>query len=482
MTDDVVIVGAGPAGLMLACELRLAGVRPLVLERLPERTGLSKALAVVGRAVDVLDARGLLDRFTAAGATGAGFAHFALMPLDLSRLDNLDLRGLLIRQADTERILEQRATELGATIRRGVEVTGLRQDEDGVTLDISGEQLRTRFVVGCDGGSSLVRKQAGIGFPGLPPTRLLRLGEVTLPDGPPPFEPFQPVDGKRDPLLATIVIPLGSDGYRIITNEPYPPDLDRDAPMTVEELQASIRRTRGSDLNLGEVRWLSRYTDASRQAEQYRAGRVLLAGDAAHTHLPAGGPGINTALLDAVNLGWKLAGELQGRDLLDTYHSERHPEGERVLLHTRAQAALLTQDQHIGALREVVSQLLQYEPALRHLVNLMYGLDTRYDVDAGTSPLLGRWAPDLKLTTAEGTTRVADLLHDAKGVLLDLTSQGTFAAEADGWADRVTIVRAGCDNAPADALLIRPDGYVAWAAPGAAAPLTAALTRWFGTA
>ena len=284
------------------------------------------------------------------------------------------------------------------------------------------------------------------------------------------------------------LIPLGSGFYRVITTEPYPAGLDRDAPMTLDELRASIRRVNGRDLPISGTRWVSRFTDSSRQAG-YRAGRVLLAGDAAHIHLPAGGPGLNTGLQDAVNLGWKLAAEVQGwapPGLLDTYHAERHAEGERVLLHTRAQGALMGSggDKRITALREVLGQLLKYEQPLRHLVSLMYALDTCYDTGtADPHPLAGRWAPDLALTIPAGATTVAELLHPARGVLLDLTEKGSLAGNGHRWEDTVDIIAAHCTAAPADALLIRPDGYVGLAvlqvapAPRRAAPRPHHLVR-----
>jgi 2-polyprenyl-6-methoxyphenol hydroxylase-like FAD-dependent oxidoreductase len=486
MDTDVVIAGAGPTGLMLACELHLAGVRPIVLERLPQPTGLSKALALVGRSVDSLDYRGLLDRFRARAAVAIPNAvHFALIPLDLGKVGNLGLRGVFIQQAATEEVLTGYAHELGVEIRRGQELTALHQDTDSVNVQVNGprghQQLRARFVVGCDGGASAVRQQARIDFPGIPPTFLLRLGDVTLAGELTP----QDLPDLRVPL-----IPLGSGFYRVITSEPYPAELDRDAPMTLDELRASIRRANGRDLPISGTRWLSRFTDSSRQAARYRAGRVLVAGDAAHIHLPAGGPGLNTGLQDAVNLGWKLAAEVRGwapPGLLDSYHTERHAEGERVLLHTRAQGALIGSgaDDRIAALREVLGQLLQYEQPLRHLVNLMYALDTRYDTGtADPHPLAGCWAPDLALTTPAGASSVAELLHPARGVLLDLTDGGSFAGNGHGWKDRVDIVTAHCTAPPAAALLIRPDGYVAWAASPNTSDndgLRHALTSWFGS-
>jgi 2-polyprenyl-6-methoxyphenol hydroxylase-like FAD-dependent oxidoreductase len=481
---DVVIAGAGPTGLMLACELRLAGVHPVVLERLAEPSGLSKALALVGRSVDALDYRGLLGRFRARAAVAIpNAAHFAMIPLDLGKLGDLRLRGVFIQQAATEEILRDYARELGVQIRAGCELTALHQDANGVDVQVNGAhgpgRLRTRFVVGCDGGASTVRRQAGIDFPGIPATSLLRLGDVTLEGGMTPDD----LPGTRVPL-----IPLGAGFYRVITSEPYPAGLDREAPMTLDELRASIRRVNGRDLPISGTRWVSRFTDSSRQAAHYRAGRVLLAGDAAHIHLPAGGPGLNTGLQDAINLGWKLAAEIRGwapLGLLDTYHTERHAEGERILMHTRAQGALMGSggDERIAALREVLRQLLQYEQPLRHLVSLMYGLDTRLETGRpDPHPLAGRWAPDLALTTPAGASSTAELLRPARGVLLDLTDHGSFAGNGHGWKDRVDAITAH-GASPVAALLIRPDGYVAWAT-SLDAPdgdgLRHALTTWFG--
>jgi 2-polyprenyl-6-methoxyphenol hydroxylase-like FAD-dependent oxidoreductase len=412
-------------------------------------------------------------------------AHFALIPLDLAKAGDIGLRGVFIQQAATEEILNSWAQDLGVQIHRDREVTKLAQDPDGVNIELTGPDvrgtLRARYLVGCDGGGSTIRREAGIGFPGLPPAFLLRLGDVTLEPG------VTPADL---PDLRVPLIPLGGGFYRVIVSEPYPADLNRDTPMTLEELRSAIRRVNGDDLPISGTRWVSRFTDASRQAARYREGRVLLAGDAAHIHLPAGGPGLNTGLQDALNLGWKLAAQVRGwapPGLLDSYHRERHAEGERVLLHTRAQGALMgtAADGRIAALREIVAQLLQYPEPLRHLISLMYGLDTRYETGtASPHPLAGRWAPDVAVTTADGATRVAKLLRSGRGVLLDLSPGGVFAHAGHGWRDRIDIRTAEHPSPPASALLIRPDGYVAWAAATDAediGSLRDALTTWFGT-
>src|SRR5262245_2669105 len=424
MMEDVVIVGAGPTGLMLACELRLAGTRARVLEQLPKPTGLSKALALTGRAVDLLDCRGLLERFQAHQPVEtmsiAALFHFGGIPIDRQRLKGNPPKFLFVLQAVTERLLAERADELGVEVCRGHEVIGLEQDGERVQLNIrSADQkgrLDARFVVGCDGGRSVVREMAGIGFPGTSPTRLLRLGDVKFGElrddsarwqaGRPPFPP------------------LDNGYFRVITVEPYPAGFDRDVPMTLDELRDSVRRTTGRDVPMTEARWLSRFTDASRQADAYRKGRVLLAGDAAHIQLPAGGPGLSTGLNDAANLGWKLSGQIQGwapPGLLDSYHAERHPVGARVLMHTRAQSALFAPAVHTPALRELFGELMQDDQTLRHIVDLLQGNDVRYPMseDHDAHPLVGGWAPELTVVARGVRSRLSQLMHRARGVLVD---------------------------------------------------------------
>ena len=470
MTNDVVIVGAGPTGLLLASELALAGLHPIVLERLPEPTGLSKALALLGRSVDMLERRGLLDRFADRAPVGPPiFAHFAMLPLDLAVVAELGVRGILLPQAQTEEILLARALELGVKIRRNQAVDGLEQDPDGVTLTVGGQRVRARFVVGCDGGSSTVRKLAGIGFPGTAPSRLLRLADFSVPEGAAGEDHLGLPTGERLPYFKSGVVPLNDGYFRVITNEPYPTGFDRDAPMTVAELQDSVQRTKGVRLQITGTRWMSRFTDATRQADRYRAGRVLLAGDAAHIHLPAGGPGLNTGLQDAVNLGWKLAAEIRGwapKGLLDTYHTERHAEGARVLLHTRAQGALGLADERVASLRALFAELLQDAPTTRRIARLLYSLDTHYDMGGDqTHPLVGRWAPDVVLP--DGAS-LAEHLHGGRAVLI--------GAECPGWEDRVDAT----PKITSEAMLVRPDGYVAWAGSPADSGLHLALERWFG--
>ncbi len=493
---DVVIAGGGPAGLMLASELRLGGVAPVVLERLPAPTGLSKALGLIGRVVQTLDYRGLLERFDAGFVPAAAysrFAHLGGIPLDVSRLLDSAPPGhfpalVPARQAQVEEVLEERARELGADIRRGHELVGLSQDEEAVTVAVAGPdgpyQLRARYLVGCDGAHSLVRKQSGIGFPGTPPTQVLRLGDVTLSG---PERDRVPPGILRTAAGVFSAGPLGEDVVRIVVSEWGQP-VDRDTPPTLEELRASVRRVLGVDLAMRQPRWLSRFTDAAHQADRYRAGRVLLAGDAAHIQLPAGGPGMTTALQDVANLGWKLAAQLRGwapPGLLDTYHAERHPVGERMLSFTRVQGVLLAPGEQVSALRDLVGELLTHQQTLRYVVDRLLGLDIRYDLDgAAAHPLVGGWAPDLPLRTDSGDMRLATLMHRARPVLLDLTPDGWPRAAAAGWTDRVDSTVARSDE-PLEGILVRPDGYVAWAAaPGSRDTngLRQALQTWFGVA
>jgi 2-polyprenyl-6-methoxyphenol hydroxylase-like FAD-dependent oxidoreductase len=498
---DVVVAGGGPAGLLLASELRLGGAEPVVLERLPAPTGLSKALALVGRVVQALDYRGLLERLDAGSVPAAAysrFAHLGGIPLDVSRLIESAPPWYFpapvpARQAQVEAVLEARARELGADVRRGHELAGLVQDQDAVTVEVRGPQgayrLRASYLVGCDGARSLVRKQAGIGFPGTAPTQLYWLGEVTLAEA---DLGRLPQRIERTAAGQFTAVPLGGAVHRIVVSEwAQPPGhADRDIPPDIEELRAAVRRVAGIDLAMRQPRWLSRFTDAARQADRYRAGRVLLAGDAAHIQLPAGGPGMSTALQDVLNLGWKLAAQVKGwapPGLLDSYHAERHPVGERMLSFTRAQGVLLSPGEHVTALRELVGELLTHEQALRYVVDRLLGLDTRYDLSvdhAAAHPLEGGWAPDLPLRADGGETRLATLMHGARPVLLDLTSDGRLRAAAAGWTHRVHTAMARSDE-PLEGILVRPDGYVAWAAaPGDhnTERLRHALQKWFGVA
>ncbi|MEU5875327.1 FAD-dependent monooxygenase [Glycomyces sp. NPDC047369] len=475
---QVAITGAGPTGLMLACELRLAGVDVLVLEREhARRTVESRAGGLHARTLEVLDQRGLADRFLERGRRRPG-AHYAGLPLDLADLPTRFPYLLLLMQSEVERLLEERALETGASILRGAELAGFGQDGDGVTLGLAdGTSLRADYLVGCDGGRSTVRRLARIGFPGTPATMTAMLGDVHLTD-PPEREIFQ--ERRADGSFS--VLKFGPDWYRVITNE-FDRVRDRDDPVTLDVLSAAMRKIAGTDFGMHSPRWLSHHGDAARQADRYRDRRVLLAGDAAHVHFPAGGQGLNTGVQDAVNLGWKLAAVVRGQapdSLLDTYGAERHPVAARVLQNTRAQTALWRVDDHTSALRDTMADLLGVDGVRTRLAGEITAIDTRYPMP-GSDDLLGRRMPDLDL---EGG-RVSDLLHRGRAVLLDLAGLRGLEAVAAGWTGGADLVRAR-PAAPfgADAVLIRPDGHVAWAARPGAEPdldaLRAALATWLG--
>jgi 2-polyprenyl-6-methoxyphenol hydroxylase-like FAD-dependent oxidoreductase len=492
--DDVVIVGAGPTGLVLAIELATAGVRPVVLERLTERSTEPRANGLAGRVVTALDHRGLLEPLRAeAGYCGPVPAYpFAAMTLPLHRLgpDN-PIRVLQIPQPVLERVLQEHALRLGVVIHRGQELTGLRQHAAGVELEIAGGPNRTaRHLVGADGGRSTVRKLAGIEFPGhSDEATVMRLGRVTLPAEllsergelvVPGFGTLAPTSWTR---TETGVIAFGSftpGSYLLSTVEHS--GAAPDGPMELAELNAAVDRVLGAHVPItgvaepGSLR--RRAGQQTRLARDYVAGRVLLVGDAAHVHSAIGGPGLNLGVQDALNLGWKLAAQVRGwapAGLLASYQAERRPVGERVMTASLTQLGLLRSGPEVTALRAVFGELLDDDTALRRIADLMAGTDIRYPMPlAQPHPLLGGFAPDLEVTTVDGPARVAELLRPAGALLLDLT--GTVE-RPDAWDDRVRLVRAECPNPPAEALLIRPDGYVAWAG---GSGLAETLHAWFG--
>jgi 3-(3-hydroxy-phenyl)propionate hydroxylase len=494
---DVVIAGAGPTGLMLACELRLAGVDVTLVERLSERTGESRAGGMHSRTLEVLDQRGIVDRFLAAGEL-QGVGHFSGLRLEFDESESRHPYPLMILQYTIERLLEEWAAELGVRVRWSSGVNGISQDDSGVTVELGSAgtapaTLRARYLVGCDGGRSTVRKLAGIDFPGTPATMTSLIGDVELPDLREDY-----IWGRRCPGGDYSVIAFEPGWYRVITTE-HGRVPDRDEPTTFEQLRDSLIRIAGTDYGMNSPRWVSRFSDAARQAARYREGRVLLAGDAAHIHFPAGGQGLNMGVQDAVNLGWKLASVVRGQapeSLLDTYHAERHPVGERVLHNTRAQAALARPGAHTDALRDVFSALIVFDDVNQYLRGMLTALDIRYPADSDHL-LAGRRVPDADLKTTDGATRVHELLHAARPVLLDLRGSAEVAAAAQGWTDRVDLLEArseddhwpvpavGAVPAPA-ALLIRPDGHVAWAAAAGGTPdtsaLRTALATWCGPA
>lgn len=476
----VVVAGAGPTGTMLAAELALAGVDVAVVERRAGRElDGARAGGLHARTIEVLDQRGVADRFLSEG-TVAQVGGFAWTPLDIGDLPTRHPYGLGLWQRHIERILAGWAQELGVPVRRGCEVTGLAQDDAGVDVELSdGGTLRARYLVGCDGGRSLVRRAAGVDFPGWDPTTSHLIAEVELAEEPEEW-------GLRHDATGIHALGRQEDGSaRVMVTEPC---LASGEP-TLQVLSEALVAAYGTDFGVHSPRSISRFTDMTRQAAAYRSGRVLLAGDAAHVHPPVGGQGLNLGVQDAVNLGWKLAQVVAGtapERLLDTYHDERHPVGARVLQNTMAQTALLRADDRSRAARAAVAELLGMDEPRRRFGAMMAGLDVHYDLGDG-HPLLGRRMPDLDLVAAGGPLRVYQLLHDGRPVLLDLAASGFDAAP---WADRVRSVAAECDGpwelpalgaveAPA-AVLIRPDGYVAWVGDGTDRGLREALGTWFG--
>jgi 2-polyprenyl-6-methoxyphenol hydroxylase-like FAD-dependent oxidoreductase len=509
MPVDVVIAGAGPNGLMLACELGLAGVRPVLLEARPEPGTESRANGLVGQVVRTLDMRSLLERLSGSPQPPQPSPAFVFggLPLDLRRLADNPLFGLPVPQRRIEQVLAERAGELGAEIRRGHALVGLAQDGGAVTVEVDGPEGRyriaARYLVGADGGRSTTRKLCGIGFPGSTsddvvsrtaqvrvPPELLDAGSGGLAVPGHGIVPaflhhrtdrgvfvYGPLPG-RPPLVSTIE--WGRHGAA------------DEMPMTLDEMRASIARVLGADVPLlppaGEGPHLLRRVSGgnTRIADRYRDGRVLLVGDAAHVHSAIGGPGLNLGLQDAVNLGWKLAAAVQGRapdGLLDSYETERRPVAERVSMHTRAQMALLAPGSEVTALRALFVELLEDERTTAHIAALMSGADVRYPMGAGTShPLVGGLAPELELDAGAGPVRLAELIRDARPLLVDFTADGDLAGEVADWEGVAAV--ASRSPGPATALLLRPDGYVAWAT---ASPhpdrrerdlLRAALGRW----
>ncbi|MFJ9892996.1 FAD-dependent monooxygenase [Streptomyces sp. NPDC091280] len=494
---DVLVVGGGPVGMLLATELRISRVRAVVLEQLTERTPHSKAFGLHARSLESLDRRGLLERFRD-GARSWNNGHFAGLDawVDFSALDSEHGYALLSEQTRTERLLEERAREVDTEIRRGHEVTAVRQDADGVEAEVTGPDgtytLRARYAVGCDGGHSLVRRQAGIAFPGTGGRVTARLGDVILPD-----RENAPMGMERTERGLLFCVPLDDTYHRVSTFD-FQAERETGTELTLDELTASLREIWGSDLGAHSPRWLSVFTDSARQADRYRAGRILVAGDAAHTHFPVGGQGVNLGLQDALNLGWKLAADIHGwapEGLLDSYDQERQAPARKVLANTRAQIALMNPDPYVTPLRELFTDLMRLDQVNLHLAQMLSGVTVRYDIDGPEHRLLGDFAKDLELVAEDGTvSTLPGHLKRATGLLLDLTGHPEISQAHEkwsagvSWAGRVRHVRATCAAEPELAgLLVRPDGYVAWAVdrnrPEASVreSLGSALATWFGT-
>ena len=478
----VVVAGGGPTGLMLAGELALARVDVAIVERRtsPDLVG-SRAGGLHSRTIEVLDQRGIADRFLSEGQV-AQVAGFAWIRLDISDFPTRHNYGLGLWQNHIERILAGWVGELGVPIYRGREVTGFAQDDTGVDVELSdGQSLRAEYLVGCDGGRSLIRKAAGIEFPGWDPSTSCLIAEVEMDE--------EPEWGLRRDAIGVQSLSRLEDGpVGVLVTERH---VGHTSEPTLRDLSEALIAVYGTDYGVHSPTSISRFTDMTRQAASYRDRRVLLAGDAAHVHFPVGGQGLNIGVQDAVNLGWKLAQvvkETSPESLLDTYHAERHPVAARVLRNTMAQTALLSHGERIEALRDTMSELLSMDEPRKRFAAMMSGLDIHYDLGEG-HPLLGRRMPDLDLVTANGPLRVFTLLHDARPVLLNLGEPGGF--DITPWADRVQLINAkyagvwelpvlGAVTAPT-AVLIRPDGHVAWVGDGTDTGLRDALTTWFGS-
>lgn len=485
MTEHaVVIAGGGPTGLMLAGELALAGVDVAVLERRGshEEVG-SRAAGVHSRTIEVFDQRGIAERFLAQGMTGQ-VTHFSGIFMSIEDFPTRHPYALGLLQHYTEKTLAAWITELEVPIYYSAEAVGFTQNETGVEIDLAdGRAMRGLYLIGCDGGRSTIRKASGIEFPGHDPSCSAVLIDAEITEQPLEFgllrKPGQSFLG---------ILPFEEGWCRLV----FSTDLDRlGTEPTLEEAKEALIAIAGTDFGIHSPRWMSRFSDMTRQADRYRDRRLFLAGDSAHIHFPFGGQGLNTGIQDAVNLGWKLAAVIKGEapdSLLDTYHSERHPVAERVLHNTMAQTPLSEAGPRMDALRDIVAELLSMDEPRRRIAGMMSGLDIHYDLGEG-HPLLGRRVPDVDVATADGPTRVYAYLHMARPVLFNFGEPGSL--DAGQWADRVQLVDAkysgtwelpvlGEVSAP-DAVLVRPDGYVAWVGEGSDDGLREALTRWLGS-
>ena len=471
---DVIVAGSGATGLMLAGELRLQGVHVVVLEKETEPTRHVRALGLHVRSIEVMAQRGLLERFLAHGKQHKLGGYFAGIDKPWpERMDTAHSYILGIPQPTTERLLTEHAVELGVEIRRGRELVGLSQDEDGVTAELAdGTRLRSRYLVGCDGGRSTVRKLLGVAFPGEPAKIEWLLGEMEVTT--PPEEVAAVVAEIRKTQKWFGLGPSGEGLYRVVAPAEGVAE-DRSVAPTLEDFKQRLRVFAGTDFGVHSPRWLSRFSDATRQAERYRVGRVLLAGDAAHVHPPLGGQGLNLGVQDAFNLGWKLAAQVNGwapDGLLDSYHTERHPVADDVLNNTRAQAELMSTEPGPRAVRRLLAELMDFDEVNRYLIEKVIAIGVRYDLGQGHE-LLGRRLRDIALKRG----RLYELTHSGRGLLLDQTGRLSVA----GWADRVDYVVDVSEELDAPAVLLRPDGHVAWVGDDQR-ELLGHLPTWFGAA
>lgn len=469
---DVIVVGCGPTGAVLAAELRLHDVRVLVLEQDTEPASYVRIVGLHIRTIELMAMRGLLERIAARGRRRPAAGFFAAISKPAPKgLDSAHAYLLGIPQPVIVQLLEDHAVALGAQVRHGCTVTGVEQDDDGVSVELAGgERLRARYVVGCDGARSTVRKLLGVGFPGEPSRTWTLMGEMEV------GVPQEEVAAKVAEISATdkrfSLSPFGGEVHRVVV-----PDAaagEGAGPPTLEDFSRRLRAVAGTDFGVHSPRWMSRFGDATRLAERYRVGRVLLAGDAAHIHPPIGGQGLNLGVQDAFNLGWKLAAQLRGwapGPLLDTYQAERRPVAEDVLDNTRAQTELLSAGAGPQAVRRLLTELMDFDEVNRYLLEKITATGIRYDLGAGPD-LLGRRLPDLDVKQG----RLYDLLHRGRGLLLDRTGR----LSAGGWSDRVDHLDDPTAALDAPAVLLRPDGHVAWIGDGQQ-DLDGHLARWFGT-
>jgi rifampicin monooxygenase len=468
---DVVIAGCGPTGAVLAAELRLHDVRVLVLEKDTEPVSFARIVGLHIRSLELMAMRGLLDRILEHGRRRPAGGFFAAIPAPAPQaLDSAHAYLVGIPQPVLVHLLEEHAIELGAQVRRGCAVTGLEQDDDGVTVELAdGQRLRTRYLVGCDGGHSTVRALLGVGFPGEPSRTSTLMGEMGA--GAPQQEIAATVAAIRETDQRFSFGPLGGGVYRVVV--PVAGVSDRAGPPTFEDFKDQLRTITGTDFGVHSPRWLSRFGDATRLAERYRVGRVLLAGDAAHVHPPIGGQGLNLGVQDAVNLGWKLAAQVHGwapGTLLDTYQAERRPVAADVLDNTRAQLELLSAGPGAQAVRRLLTELIGIDEVNRRLIGKITAIDIRYDVGAGPD-LLGRRLRDIDV--AQG--HLYGLLHRGRGLLVDRTGRLTVG----GWSDRVDHLADPSADLDVPCVLLRPDGHVAWTGDDQR-DLDHHLSRWFG--